>query len=225
MKISVFWLPLTLLLAISIQIVNAQKIYRQGVVTYTAIKDSISYETKTYFSADSSASLTPMGSGTCKAIANADGTYLAITIFTPDYSFKNADILTPSEIKGIKQGMATYTFTPTTDIKQINGFHCKRVIARDTKTNIDYDVWVTNDIKIPAVSVLDSFAGLNAQVVQSPLINGRQTILKSVTEEKVSAGFFSVPPDFVKMASMGDLFRSLIPTGTQTGVDPNFKKP
>lgn len=225
MKISVFWLPLTLLLAISIQIANAQKIYTQGVVTYTEIKDSISFETKTYFSADSSASLTPMGPGNLKVIANAAGTYFALTIFMPDGSFKNADILTQSEIKGLKEGITTYTFTPTTDIKQINGFHCKRVIARDAKTNIDYDVWVTNDIKISVSSILNPFAALNAEVVQSPRIGGRQTILKSVTEEKAPAGVFSVPPDFVKMASIGDFFRALTPTGTQTGVDPNFEKP
>jgi len=225
MKINIFWIPLTMLLAVSVQIANAQKVYIQGVATYTTIKDTASYETKTYFSADSSASLGPMGLGTSKFIANADGTYFVLCIFTPDGSIKKAGILTAAEIKEIKQQMPTYTFTPTTDTKQINGFHCKKIIARDTKTNIDYDVWVTNDIKIPTISVLNSFAALNAEVVQSPLINGNQYVLKSITEEKVPTGFFSIPAGFVKMASIGDLFKSLMPTGTQTGIDPNFEKP
>jgi hypothetical protein len=172
---------------------SAQKTYTQGVATYTMSAAQGEAESKVYFTADSSAAITQQGPAVIKIVANSKATYFAILVDVPVASIKKAAVLTPDEIDQFAAAAAKFTFTPTTETKVINGYNCKKVDVKDTKSGSSYTAWVTNDITMPLTTITKPFADAGGTPVQFTSIQQGQAIsatLKSVTDEKIPAGTF-----------------------------------
>jgi hypothetical protein len=71
----------------------------------------------------------------------------------PAFFVKKAAIYTPDEVNAAMAGLPTLTFAPGAETKQISGFNCKKVTVTNTKDNSTFDVWITNDISVPADAV------------------------------------------------------------------------
>lgn len=196
---------ITLAVAIAAVSVNAraQKAYTEGVVNYAISAPMGSTETKVYFTADSSAAVTNNGAYTAKIVSDNKSTYVAVLVDVPMVSMKKAAVLTPAEITQVNGEVPVFTFTPTTETKQINGYNCKKVNAKEAKTGTNIDVWVTSDITIPVNSITKPFVGAGGVPVQFQTVQQGQTVtveLKSISAEKVAAGTFGVAPGYEKMS-------------------------
>jgi len=178
---------------------SAQKTYSEGTATYTLATGIGNMEAKLIFNADSNAFVTAQGPANVKAISNTAGTYGVILVDVPLISIKKAAVLTPAELKQSEDQAPKYTFTNTTDIKQINGFNSKKVIAKDAKNGSTIEIWVTNDIKAPANTLTKLFEGAGGFPVQFKTTQSGQTIdatLKSIVQEKVPVGSFGIPAGY-----------------------------
>ena len=103
--------------------------------------------------------------------------------------------------------LPTFTFTPGTETKQISGFNCKKVQAKDNKTGKSYDVWVTNDISVPTTALppyYKTIGGFPVEYTQFQQGQSTDVTVTSVTDQKAPAGTFSIAPDFDKI-TMDDL--------------------
>jgi hypothetical protein len=186
---------------------NAQKSYTNGTATYTLKTAMGDAESKIYFSPDSNVSVTQQGPALIKILTNAKATYVAILVDVPVASIKKAAILSPDEIE---QGLAAapkFTFTPSAETKVINGFNCKKVDVKDSKSGSSYVAWVTKDITVPTNMLTRYFADAGGVPVQFTTIQQGQSVdvtLKSVTDEKAPAGSFGIPAGFDKI-SLDDL--------------------
>ncbi|WP_214070536.1 hypothetical protein [Mucilaginibacter sp. dw_454] len=186
---------------------NAQKSYTSGTATYTLKTGMGDTESKIYFTADSNVSVTQQGPALIKILTNAKATYIAILVDVPVASIKKAAILSPDEIE---QGLAAapkFTFTPSAETKVINGFNCKKVDVKDSKSGSSYVAWVTKDISVPTNMLTRYFAEAGGVPVQFTTIQQGQAVdvtLKSVTDEKAPVGSFGIPAGFDKI-SLDDL--------------------
>lgn len=181
---------------------SAQKTYTEGTATYALATGIGDLEAKLIFNADSNAFITQQGPANIKAVSNKAGTYGVILVDVPLISIKKAAVLTPAELKQAEEQAPKYTFTTTTETKQINGFNSKKVIAKDAKSGSTIDIWVTNDIKAPANSLTKLFKEAGGFPVQFKTTQSGQTIdatLKSIVQEKVPVGSFGVPADYEKI--------------------------
>jgi hypothetical protein len=181
---------------------SAQKTYTQGLATYNLSTQMGEVETKVYFSADSNAAVTLQGPATIKMLANNKATFVAILVDVPVASIRKAAILTPDEIDQFAAAAPKFTFTSGTETKVINGFNCKKVDAKETKSGSSYVIWVTNDITLPAVGLTKAFAEVGGTPVQFTTMQQGQVVnatLKSVVDTKPAAGFFGVPAGFEKI--------------------------
>lgn len=186
---------------------NAQKTYTQGSADYTLSVAGTNIETKVYFNADSSAAVTQQGPANIKILSNTKGTYVAILVDVPMVSIKKVAVLSPEEIAQARAEEPKFTFTPGTETKQINGFNCKKVTVKDTKSGTVYTAWVTKDIVAPVNSLTKYFAGAGGFPVQFTTIQQGQSTditLKSISDARVPAGTFGIPAGFDKM-SLADL--------------------
>jgi len=186
---------------------RAQKSYTDGVLNYAISAPMGSTETKVYFTADSSAAVTNNGAYTAKIVSDNKSTYVAVLVDVPMVSMKKAAVLTAAEIAQVNGEVPVFTFTPTTETKQINGYNCKKVTAKESKTGSNIDVWVTNDITTPVNSVTKPFAAAGGVPVQFKTVQQGQTVtveLKSISAEKVAAGTFGIDPGYEKI-SFADL--------------------
>ncbi|MDB5003947.1 MAG: hypothetical protein JWQ34_2172 [Mucilaginibacter sp.] len=174
---------------------SAQKTYTQGVATYslkTAMGDG---ESKVSFTADSNVAVTQQGPATIKMLTNSKATYFAILVDVPVASMKKAAVLTPDEIDQFVAAAPKFTFTPTTETKVINGFNCKKVDVKDTKSGSSYTAWITNDIVLPVNVLTKPFIDAGGAPIQFTSIQQGQPVnvtLKSVSEEKVPVGSFGI---------------------------------
>ncbi|QQL51293.1 DUF4412 domain-containing protein [Mucilaginibacter ginkgonis] len=181
---------------------SAQKAYKEGSISYTATVMGTNVDSKMYFKGDSSSTSGKQGPASFKTIMAKGGDYLAILIDVPVANMKKAAIATPAELEEAKDSEPSFTFTPTSETKVINGFNCKKVTAKDDKTGKSYDVWVTNDFTVPVNVLTKYFASAGGFPIQFTTVQMGQEIsmsVKSISDEKVPAGTFSVPADFDKI--------------------------
>lgn len=186
---------------------NAQKNYAEGIATYAISAGGLNIESKVYFTADSSASVSQYGPANVKFISNNKSTYAAVLVDVPIASKKLVAVLTPDEIDQGNAAAPKFVFTASTETKQINGFNCKKVTAKDSKSGGTYTAWVTNDITAPFNSLTKYFVDAGGYPIQFTTIQdgkAADVTLKSITNEKVPAGTFGIPAGYEKI-SMDEL--------------------
>lgn len=181
---------------------SAQKTYTEGVATYTVKSAMGDAESKVSFRGDSSCSSSQYGPAQVKLISTTKGSYFAVLVDVPVASMKKAAVLTPDEIDQASAAAPKLTFTPTTETKQIGGFNCKKIQAKDPKSGATYDAWVTNDISAPTNIMSKLFDGAGGFPVEFTTVQQGQQVsvsLKSINAEKVPAGTFGVPAGYDKI--------------------------
>lgn len=186
---------------------SAQKAYTEGMMTLNQDFGGMSFPVKSYFTPDSTTASFQQGPATIKILANTKATYFAVLVDVPVAQKKFAGVATPDDIEQQKAMFPTYTFTPTTETKQISGFNCKKVIAKDTKSGNSTDIWVTNDITVPTGVVPSFLANAGGFPIQyQTSLQGRTATvtIQSVVAQKAPAGTFGIPADYDKM-SLGEL--------------------
>jgi len=194
-------------LSATVMSASAQKVFTAGTITYKTTVRGQDIEAKEYFTPDSIATSFTAGPATIKVLANANHTSMAILVDVPVASIKKAAIMTPDEIDQAMTQLPTFTFTPGTETKQISGFNCKKVSAKDNKTGTSYDVWITNDINIPATALppyYKAIGGFPVQYTQFQQGQSADVTVTSVTDQKAPAGTFAIASDFDKI-TMDDL--------------------
>jgi hypothetical protein len=199
MKNNIFKLALGLSFSLTALTASAQKNYTEGVVTYTTTSAAGSTETKVSFRGDSSYAAIESPPAFIKLITTTKHTYFAVLVDVPLASIKKAAVLTPDELDQASEETPKFTFTPTTETKQISGYNCKKVVAKDAKTGTSAEVWVTNDITIPGNYLTLAFAnagGTPVQITGSGQGQQGTITIKSITEQKIPAGTFGVPAGY-----------------------------
>jgi hypothetical protein len=207
MNIKIFNVALGIVLTATAMSASAQKTYTQGVVTLSTDMRGTPVEIKDYFTPDSSSYSFTAGPATIKILSDAKSTFFAVLVDVPVASIKKAAIMTPAEIEQALDGQPKFTFAPAADTKTISGFNCKKVIATDTKTNKTYDVWITNDITLPASVIPKFYATIGGVPIQYTAFNQGQeasVTISAIADTKAPAGTFSISPDFDKI-TMDDL--------------------
>lgn len=207
MNNKLFTVALGITLTATAMSASAQKAYKEGIATITMNAMGQTIEAKNYFRTDSSAVAFSSGPAAIRVLSDTKGTYMAVLVDVPVASLKKAAIATPAEVEEEMSKMPTLNFVPGTETKVINGFNCKKVVATDPKTNKSYDIWVTNDISLPLSAASKYYAkagGLPIQYVTFQNGQSSEVTVKSVVEQKVPAGIFSIPADFDKI-TMDDL--------------------
>ncbi|MDB5130319.1 MAG: hypothetical protein JWR02_68 [Mucilaginibacter sp.] len=198
---------LGIVLAATTYSASAQKVYKSGMVTYSMEMRGQPADVKQYFTPDSSASLVTMGPANIKVLSNAKRDYLAVVLDVPVASLKKAGIATPAELEQSMAAFPTFTYTPTTETKQISGFNCKKVIAKDTKTGKNYDVWITNDISVPPTAYQPYYSTVGGFPVQfTAFQQGQEAVItiSGVSDQKAPAGAFAIGKDFER-GTLADL--------------------
>jgi len=186
---------------------KAQKTINEGVATFSTTIQGQPAEAKQYFKADSAATIVSFGPGNIKILTTAKHDYLAVLLDIPVAGLKKAGIATPAEIEEGEANYPTFTFTPTTETKQISGFNCKKVTAKDNKSGKTYDIWITNDIVVPTTALPFYYASVGGYPVQyTAFQQGQETTItiKSITDGKAPAGTYAIASDFEKVG-MSDL--------------------
>ena len=207
MNIKLFNVALGIALTATTISANAQKNYTEGVISYSTEMRGQPADVKQYFTADSSVAVITFGPAVVKVMTDAKHDYLAVTVDVPIASMKKAGIATPSELEEGMAGLPTFTFTPTAETKQISGFNCKKVVAKDSKSGKTYDVWVTNDVTVPAVAMpfyYTSIGGFPVQYTAFQQGQEQSITISSVADGKAPAGTFAISKDFEK-GSLADL--------------------
>ena len=182
---------------------SAQKAYTEGVVTYKTSMRGQDVEIKEYFRADSNAVTFSAGPATIKLLSDANHKSFAVLVDVPVASIKKAAIYTPDEVEQAMSGLPSFTFAPGTETKTISGFNCKKVVATDTKDKMTYDVWVTNDISVPATAIQPYYKTIGGFPVQYTTFQQGQSAevtVSGVTDQKAPAGTFGIPADFDKIS-------------------------
>ena len=181
---------------------SAQKSFTEGVINYDVSTNGQQGEAKSFFRGDSSSYQSQMGPASINILSNVKSNYMVILVDVPVASIKKAAVLTPADIEQMKDTEPNYTFTSTTETQTISGYKCKKVLAKDSKSGSNTDVWVTNDITVPANNSTKYFANAGGYPVKFTVMQRGQTVqitLKSITEEKVKPGTFGIPKDFDKI--------------------------
>ena len=203
MKIKFLSVALGIALSATVMSASAQKAYTEGVVTYKTSMRGQDVEVKDYFRADSNAIAFSAGPATIKLLSDANHKSFAVLVDVPVASIKKAAIYTPDEVDQAMSAMPTFTFAPSTETKQISGFNCKKVVATDSKDKKTYDVWVTNDISVPATAITPYYKDAGGFPVQyTAFQQGQSTLItvSSVSDQKASAGTFGIAPDSDKIS-------------------------
>jgi len=207
MNIKLFNVALGIVLTATTISASAQKTYTQGVVTISTDMRGQAVEAKAYFTPDSVSMSFTTGPATIKILQDSKNTFFAVLVDVPVASIKKAAIYTPAEIEQQNDAMPKLTFAPTTETKQISGFNCKKVVATDTKTNKAYDIWITNDISIPASAFAKYYAGIGGVPIQyTSFAQGQEAnvTITAIADTKAPAGTFGIAADFDKI-SLDDL--------------------
>lgn len=186
---------------------SAQKTFTSGTITFSSDMRGQPVEVKDYFTPDSTAIVFSAGPANIKILRNANVTFMAVLVDVPVASIKKAAIYKPAEIEQEMDALPKFTFAPATDTKVINGYNCKKVVATDTKTNKTYDVWITNDVTVPASALGSYYQGIGGTPIQFTSFNKQGTsdvTVKSITGDAAPAGTFAISNDFDKI-SLDDL--------------------
>jgi len=207
MKIKILSAALGLALIAGALNANAQKVYTTGVVSYPTEVRGQPADAKEYFTPDSSSTVVTFGPGSLKFLTNAKHDYYAVLVDIPIAGIKKAGIATPAELEEGAAAFPTLTFSITPDSKVISGFNCTKSVAKDSKTGKTYDIWITNDVKLPDTAMPFYYKGIGGFPIQYVYFfqGQEQTItVKSITDEKAPAGTFGIASDFEK-GTMADL--------------------
>jgi len=187
---------------------SAQKSYTEGLVTIKTSARGQDVEMKQYFRSDSIATTFAAGPATIKLLSDVNYKFFAVIAEVAAFNVKKAAIYTPDEIDQVVTGFPTFTFAPSAETKQISGFNCKKVVATDTKTQKTYDIWITNDIALPAAVTDKYYAGIGGVPVQytsfqkgpdGAWVTADYTVT-AVSDQKAPAGTFGIAPDFDKIS-------------------------
>ncbi|MCJ8211214.1 DUF4412 domain-containing protein [Mucilaginibacter sp. RS28] len=201
MKVKLFNVALGLALTATAMSASAQKVYKEGKAVFATQAMGMAGEATMYFKGDSSAISTKQGPANLTFLNNSKTDYLAVLVDVPVANIKKAGVGTPAEIDEMQSQLPQLTFTPATETKQINGFNCKRVVAKD-KDGKTFDVWVTNDISAPLGMNGKMFANAGGFPVQYTITQNGVAVentLKSIDESKAPAGTFIIPAGFDKI--------------------------
>ena len=177
---------------------SAQKSFTEGTATYEASVGGQSVEAKVMFKGDSSATVMQQGPANIKILGFKED-YLAVLVNVPVANMKKAAVATPGELEEALSKLPSFTFTPTTETKQIAGYNCKKVIAKDSKSNTSFDTWVTTDISAPASAFSTLYAkagGFPVQFTVNQMGKNVTNTLKTISDAKVPAGTFGIPAGF-----------------------------
>jgi GLPGLI family protein len=186
---------------------SAQKSYTSGTITMSGEARGQAVEMKDYFTPDSTALAFSAGPANIKVLRTNKMTYLAVILDVPVASMKKAAIANPDEIDQMAAQIPKFTYAPGTETKTISGFNCKKVVATDTKTNKTYDVWITNDVTLPAGVGAEYYQGIGGIPIQYTAFQQGQessVTVTSITDAKAPAGTFAISADFDKI-TMDDL--------------------
>lgn len=207
MKAIFFRVALAVTFSVALINTYAQKKYNEGTISYTTNMGGQDLDVKVYFTADSSSATFSTGAANIKNLWDVNHTSFALLLDVPSASIKKAAISTPDEITKMLASMPSFTYTPTSETKQISGFSCKKIQAKDSKSGTVYDVWVTNDITVPPTAIPIYYRAIGGFTVQYTAFQQAQTAsvtVSAVTGDKVPAGTFSIPSDYEKI-TMDDL--------------------
>jgi len=207
MKTKFLSVALGIALSATILSANAQKSYTEGLITLKANGSGQDIELKTYFRGDSTATMFSAGPANIKLLADANYKFFAVVAEVSAFKVKKAAIYTPAEIAQALNNFPALTFTPSTETKQISGFNCKKVVATNTKDQKTYEIWITNDISLPADVIDKYYASIGGVPIQYTSFqtgpDGTPSIaeytITSVSDQKAPAGTFGIAPDFDKI--------------------------
>lgn len=177
---------------------SAQKAYKEGVAVMQMSMMGQNIEAKSYFTTDSTAVAFNAGPADVKVLTNNKGSYMAYLVDISVMGRKVAAVASPAEAEEELSKLPKLTFTPGTETKVINGFNCKKVVAKD-KDGKTFDIWVTNDISLPKSAASRTYEGAGGVPIQyTTFQNGQasEITVKSVTEQKLPAGTFGIPKDY-----------------------------
>src|ERR1700712_73616 len=194
-------------LALSATVVGAkaQKKITEGSATYSVSVGGQTADVASYFKGDTSSVAFQRGPAKINMIGTKDGNYVVVLVDVPVANMKKAAIGTPAEIDEAQASEPVYAFSKTDETKKIGDYNCKKYIAKNTKDGANYDLWITNDVSIPANLVTKLYESLGGTPVQFTFLQGGNAkmaqvfTLKSVTETKVPANVFKVTSEYDKM--------------------------
>jgi len=208
MKIKFLTVAVGIGLSATILTASAQKKYTEGLVTLKTSAGGQDVELKEYFRSDSTAATFSAGPANIKLLADANYKFYAVLASVPAANIKKAAIYTLDEINQVVSSFPAFTFAPLTETKQIAGFNCKKVMATDTKTQKTYDIWITNDISLPAAVIDKYYTSIGGVPIQYPSFqqgpDGALVInvytITGVSDQKAPADTFGIAPDFDKIS-------------------------
>src|ERR1700744_4208539 len=208
MKLKFLNVALGIVLSATVLSANAQKNYSEGLVTVKTNAGSQTIEMKQYFRSDSIATTFSAGPANIKLLADVNYKFFAVIAEVSAYNIKKAAIYTPDEIAQALSVYPKFSFAPSTEIKQISGFNCKKIVATDTKTQKTYDIWITNDISLPSAVIDRCYATIGGVPIEYASFrtgpDGNLSIadytVTSVSDQKAPAGTFSIASDFDKIS-------------------------
>ena len=208
MKTKFLSAALGIALSATILSASAQKSYTEGLVTIKTSASGQAIEMKEYFRSDSTATTFSAGPANIKLLADANYKFFAVVAEVAAFKIKKAAIYTPDEINQVLSGFPAFTFAPSTETKQISGFNCKKVVATDTKTQKTYDIWITNDISLPADVIERYYASIGGVPIQYTSFQkgpdgiwvSAEYTVSGVSDQKAPAGTFGIAPDFDKIS-------------------------
>jgi hypothetical protein len=188
---------------------KAQKVYTEGSINYNITVKGVSVDATSYFKGDTSSIGFQQGPATIKMVGTKTGDYFVVMVDVPVANMKKAAIATPAEADEAQSMEPQYAFTKTAETKKIGDYNCVKYIAKDAKSGINYDLWITNDIKVPSNILTKFYADLGTPIqftyLQGGTDKGAQVVtLKSISDAKVPANTFKVTSDYDKM-SLTDL--------------------
>ncbi len=208
MKIKFLTAAVGIALSATIMSASAQKSYTEGLVTLKTSTQGQDLELKTYFRSDSTATTFSAGPANIKLLADANYKFFAVLAEVPAYKVKKAAIYTPAEIDKVVSSFPALTFAPSTETKQISGFNCKKVVATNPKDQKTYDIWITNDISLPADVIDKYYASIGGvpikytsfQTGPDGALSIAEYTISGVSDQKAPAGTFGIAPDFDKIS-------------------------
>ena len=208
MKTKFLSVAVGIVLSATILSASAQKKYTEGLVTIKTSAGGQEVEVKEYFRRDSTAAMFSAGAINIKLLADANYKFFAVVTEVPTFKLKKAAIYTPAEIEEVVSGFPAFTFAASTEKKLVSGFNCKKVVATDTKTQKTYEIWITNDISLPADVIEKYYASIGGVPIQYKSFQkgpdgawvAADYTITGVSGQKAPAGTFGIAPDYQRIS-------------------------
>jgi len=184
--------------------VAAQKAITDGTIVFSSTVQGQDMDFTQYFSPDSLATTYNAGPATIRILVDAHYASFVILVDAPAANIKKAAVMNPQEIQQAIQGFPVFSYSRTADSKQISGFNCTRIVATDTAAKKTYDVWVTNDVSVPAHAIPRYYAEIGGVPIEYTAfqkqgdgrLNSLDITVKSINDQKAPDGTFSIAPDY-----------------------------